>query len=32
MDRFSAWLISLSLKMLAAAPELWEQLNPTQDE
>ncbi len=32
MDRFSAWLISLSLKMLAAAPELWGQLNPTQDE
>ncbi len=32
MDRFSAWLISLSLKMLAAAPELWDQLNPTQDE
>ena len=32
MDRFSAWLISLSLKMLAADPELWDQLNPTQDE
>lgn len=32
MDRFSAWLISLSLKMLAAAPELWDQLNPAQDE
>ncbi len=32
MDRFSAWLISLSLKMLAAAPELWDQLNPTHDE
>ncbi len=32
MDRFSAWLISLSLKMLAAAPELWDELNPAQDE
>ncbi len=32
MDRFSAWLISLSLKILAVAPELWDQLNPTQDE
>ena len=32
MDRFSAWLISLSLKILAAAPELWDQLNPTHDE
>lgn len=32
MDRFSAWLISLSLKILAAAPELWNQLNPAQDE
>ena len=32
MDRFSAWLISLSLKSLAAAPELWDQLNPHHDE
>ena len=32
MDRFSAWLISLSLKILAAAPELWDQLNPEHDE
>jgi len=32
MDRFSAWLISLSLKILAAAPELWDKLNPAQDE
>ena len=32
MDRFSAWLISLSLKILAAAPELWDQLNPDHDE
>ena len=32
MDRFSAWLISLSLKILAAAPELWDQLNPADDE
>ena len=32
MDRFSAWLISLSLKILAAAPELWDQLNPAGDE
>lgn len=32
MDRFSAWLISLSLKILAAAPELWDQLNPDRDE
>ena len=32
MDRFSAWLISLSLKILAAAPELWDQLNPHHDE
>ena len=32
MDRFSAWLISLSLKILAAAPELWDQLNPAHDE
>ena len=32
MDRFSAWLISLSVKMLAAAPELWDQLNPHHDE
>ena len=29
----SAWLISLSLKILAAAPELWgDQLNPAHDE
>ena len=32
MDRFSAWLISLSLKILAADPELWDQLNPAQEE
>ena len=32
MDRFSAWLISLSLKILAAAPELWDELNPAHDE
>ena len=32
MDRFSAWLISLSLKILAAAPDLWDQLNPDHDE
>ena len=32
MDRFSAWLISLSLKILAAAPDLWDQLNPAHDE
>ncbi len=32
MDRFSAWLISLSLKILAADPELWDQLNPGHDE
>jgi hypothetical protein len=32
MDRFSAWLISLSLKMLVAEPALWNQLNPGQDE
>lgn len=28
MDRFSAWLISLSLKALAVDPTLWGQLNP----
>ncbi len=28
MDRFSAWLISLSLRMLAAAPELWDRAQP----
>ena len=32
MDRFSAWLISLSLKMLVADPALWDQLNPGHDE
>ena len=32
MDRFSAWLISLSLKILVAAPEIWDQLNPDHDE
>jgi hypothetical protein len=32
MDRFSAWLISLSLKILAADPALWRQLNPSCDE
>jgi hypothetical protein len=32
MDRFSAWLISLSLKMLAADPALWNRLNPGHDE
>ena len=32
MDRFSAWLISLSLKMLAADPALWDQLNPGRDD
>src|SRR5271166_2639665 len=32
MDRFSAWLISLSLKILAADPGLWDQLNPAHDE
>jgi len=32
MDRFSAWLISLSLKILAADPGLWDQLNPDHDE
>jgi hypothetical protein len=32
MDRFSAWLISLSLRMLAADPALWDQLNPGHDE
>ena len=32
MDRFSAWLISLSLRILAIAPELWDQLNPARDE
>jgi hypothetical protein len=32
MDRFSAWLIAVSLGMLAAAPELWGQLNPGPDE
>jgi hypothetical protein len=32
MDRFSAWLISLSLKMLAADPALWDRLNPGHDE
>jgi hypothetical protein len=32
MDRFSAWLISLSLKILAVDPGLWEQLNPGHDE
>ncbi|HUK69587.1 MAG TPA: hypothetical protein VLW50_12690 [Streptosporangiaceae bacterium] len=32
MDRFSAWLISLSLKMLVADPVLWDQLNPGHDE
>jgi hypothetical protein len=32
MDRFSAWLISLSLKILAADPGLWDQLNPVHDE
>ena len=32
MDRFSAWLISLSLKMLVAEPTLWDQFNPNRDE
>ncbi len=32
MDRFSAWLISLSLKILATDPGLWDQLNPGHDE
>ena len=32
MDRFSAWLISLSLRILAADPGLWDQLNPGRDE
>jgi hypothetical protein len=32
MDRFSAWLISLSLKMLVADPTLWDQLNPGRDD
>jgi hypothetical protein len=32
MDRFSAWLISISLKMLVADPSLWDQMNPGPDE
>jgi hypothetical protein len=32
MDRFSAWLIALSLGMLAADPGLWSQLNPGPDD
>src|SRR5260370_33664404 len=32
MDRFSAWLISLSLKILATDPGLWDHLNPRHDE
>jgi hypothetical protein len=32
MDHFSAWLISLSLKILAADPGLWDKLNPAHDE
>jgi hypothetical protein len=32
MDRFSAWLISLSLRILVVAPELWDQLNPGRDD
>ena len=32
MDRFSAWLISLSLRILAADSGLWDQLNPGHDE
>jgi predicted nucleic acid-binding Zn-ribbon protein len=32
MDRYSAWLIALSLRMLAADPKLWDQLNPLHDD
>jgi hypothetical protein len=32
MDRFSAWLISLSLKILAAEPGMLDRLNPSRDE
>ncbi|HEY7262850.1 MAG TPA: hypothetical protein VH589_15360 [Trebonia sp.] len=32
MDRFSAWLISLSLKIIAAEPTMLERLNPSRDE
>jgi hypothetical protein len=32
MDRFSAWLISLSLKIIATDSTLWAQLNPDEDD
>lgn len=32
MDRFSTWLIALSLGILVADPELWRQLNPGPDD
>jgi hypothetical protein len=32
MDRFSSWLISLSLKAVVADPTLWDKLNPDHDE
>jgi hypothetical protein len=32
MDRFSGWLISLSLQALAADPDLWDRLNPDHEE
>lgn len=32
MDRYSAWLIALSLRMLAADPKLWDQLNPLHED
>jgi hypothetical protein len=32
MDRYSAWLIALSLRMLAVDPGLWDQLNPLHED
>ena len=32
IDHFSAWLISLSLRAIAADGQLWDQLNPSHDE
>ncbi len=32
IDYFSAWLISLSLRAIAADSHLWDQLNPSHDE
>jgi hypothetical protein len=32
MDRYSAWLIAISLRILAVDPRLWDQLNPLHED